>query len=271
MNGKNFAEKLGSIDDIYLDEALEYTSAPRIKSLKTVLVFVAALVCLIAACVVVAANMEIQPKPKKYPTGPDAEKFMNAFGSFYDGYDDEEKTFVLSNEALKLEAEYPEDGGVIIKIVDVDYSVAPFDTHPNIIINGHTVKGAGGAAAPFIGTFDPDTFLGANGFRNTDDGIIKYAVINGTELRIDRMVFVSDEAQDEAYDALGGNTYIPDYDPEDFSSFDSYKAKAAGEGKLLDTAENPIYDTVSILSLVAYNDEGDVCEVIGDWEIEVNY
>ena len=268
MNGKNFAEKLESIDDIYLDEALEYARTPKIKSIKTLIAFAAAVICLIATCVVVAANMEIQPKPKKYPTGPDAEAFMNAFGTFYDPPEGE-KTFVLSNEVLRLEAEYPEDGGVIIKIVDVDYSVAPFDTHPNIIINGHMVKGAGGAADPFVGTFDPDSFLGANSCRNTDDGIIKYALINGTELRIDRMVFASDEVQDRAYKAFGD--YGRTHGREDFSSFDSYKAKAAEEGKLLDTAENPIYDTVSILSLVVYNDEGDVREVIGDWEIEVEY
>ena len=273
MNGKYFAEKLESIDDIYLDEALECVHAPRIKRVKTLLVFVAAIVCLIAACVVAAADMEVQPKPKKYPEGADAEKFMNAFGVFYDPHE-EGKTFVLSSEVLRLEAEYPDDGGVIIKIVDVDYSVAPFDTHPNIIINGHMVKGAGGAADPFVGTFDPDTFIGASGMRNTDDGsLIKYALISGTELRIDRMAFASDEAQDEAFKALSnyGRNYSPDYRSEDFSSFNSYKVKAAEEGKLLDTAENPIYDTVSILSLVAYNDEGGFCEVIGDWEIEVEY
>ena len=269
MNGKNFAEKLEYIDDIYLDEALEYANAPKIKSIKTVLVFAAALVCLIATCVVVAANAETQIKPKKYPGGPDAEKFAKTFGSFFSPLD-EGKTVVLSNEVLRLEAEYPESGGVVIKVVDVDYSVAPFDTHPNIIINGHIVGGGGGEANAFIGTFDPDYFYGANGMSDKDDGsIIKLGLISGTELRIERMAFVSAEAKSEAFDAL--ENYYRTNRPDDFSFFESYKAKAAEEGKLLDTAENPIYDTVSILSLVVYNDEGDVCEVIGDWEIEVTY
>lgn len=270
VNGKNFADMLELMDDSYLDEALEYANPPRIKSFKTLFVLAAALIIMIATCIAVTAAVELVPKPKKYLTDKNAEKFMETFGSFYDY--DEERTFVVSDEALRLEVEYPEDGVAVIKIVDVDYSLAPFDTHPNIIINGVMIHGVGGKADPIEGIFDPDTFISGSGYFSTDDlSLIKYAVIDGTTLRIDRMAFASEEAFEEAYSEFTSYGHMSTHRPEDFSPFDSYKLKAAEEGKLLDTKENPIYDRVSILTLVNYDDEGCFCEVIGDWEIEVVY
>lgn len=274
MDTEKIFDALGKIDDAYLDEAVDYKPARRIKHIKGAVVLAAAVAGIVAVSAAAIATVPDLTflRPENNPSG--AEEYMEHFGEFYEE-DSDGLSVVATEGSVTLEVTYPEEGGVIIKAV-ADESAVPFDTHPHIILNGIEVDKMAGEADPFVfsDNFDPDSFIGYSALSDPGDGQmpVRMETLNGNELHIFRVTPESNQRYNDAWDEMR-QYYITHPDDIDYDYVNELQNKIDEALAELEPAksESPEKKTVKILSIVAYNDDLELIRVIGDWETEVEY